>query len=219
MRYKQPRLFVTKPYFCIVKKQKFNRDCRLIIVVLLLLFSGCREKFSPRPRGFYRIDFPEKAYHALQNNFPYRFEIPGYVKVSPDRGNPGQPLWINLEAPENKAEIHISYYNLETNAKPPRMLLSELMEEARELAYKHSIKADAIEERIYVNPEEKVFGTVYQIKGNAASPMQFFLTDSLQHFLRGALYIRATPDIDSLKPVIDFLEQDVIHLIETATWR
>ena len=202
-----------------VKCQKLNIDCRVVVVVLLLLVSGCREKFSPRPRGFYRIDFPEKIYHPLDNNFPYRFEIPGYVKVSPDRENPGQPLWINLEVPENKAEIHISYYNLETRAKPPRILLSELMEEARELAYKHSIKADAIEERIYVNREEKVFGTVYQIKGNAASPMQFFLTDSTRHFLRGALYIRATPDIDSLKPVIDFLEHDVIHLIETATWK
>ncbi len=60
-------------------------DCRVVVVVLLLLVSGCREKFSPRPRGFYRIDFPEKIYHPLNNNFPYRFEIPGYVKVSPDR--------------------------------------------------------------------------------------------------------------------------------------
>jgi gliding motility-associated lipoprotein GldD len=93
------------------------------------------------------------------------------------------------------------------------------MEESRELAYKHSIKANAIEERIFVNPEEKVYGTVYQIEGNAASPIQFFLTDSIRHFLRGALYIRATPDIDSLKPVIEFLERDVIQIIETTKWK
>lgn len=212
-------LFSTKPYFCTVKWQKLNTGCRLVVVMALLTVAGCKEKFSPRPRGFFRISFPEKVYHPLDNHFPYRFDIPAYMKVSPDRDNPGQPFWINLESPANKAEVHISYYNLRAKAGSSRGLLPELMEEARELAYKHSIKADAIEERIYVNPDAGIFGTVYQIKGNAASPMQFFLTDSTQHFLRGALYIRATPDIDSLKPVIDFLEQDIIHLIETAKWR
>ncbi len=98
-------------------------------------------------------------------------------------------------------------------------MLAEFMEETRELAYKHAIKANAIEEQLLINQGEEVYGTVYRIEGNAASPIQFFLTDSSRHFLRGALYIRATPDIDSLRPVIEFLERDVIHLIETTTWK
>ena len=192
---------------------------KILILVLFIIALGCNEKFTPKPRGFFRINFPEKEYHELNHKFPYQFNIPEYSRVVPDKQNPNQPDWINLEIPQNKAEIHISYYNLQNNMKPPRELLAEFMEESRELAYKHSIKANAIEERIFVNPEENVYGTVYRIEGNAASPIQFFLTDSTRNFLRGALYIRATPDIDSLKPVIEFLERDVIQIIETTKWK
>ncbi len=193
-------------------------NSKIFLLALTIIGWGCEEKFTPKPRGFFRISFPEKEYQPLPDQFPYVFHFPEYANITPDRQNPGQPWWINLEVPENKAEIHISYYELYDKQKPARLLLAEFMEESRELAYKHSIKANAIEERIFVNPEDKVFGTVYHIEGNAASPIQFFLTDSTRHFLRGALYIRATPDIDSLKPVIDFLEHDVIHLIETTKW-
>jgi gliding motility-associated lipoprotein GldD len=191
---------------------------RLLLFIFLIFTTGCREKFTPKPRGYFRISFPEKNYQNLGSDFPYRFEIPAYANVTPDDQNPDQPWWINLEFPENKAEVHISYYPLTKSQKPARTLLAEFMEETRELAYKHSVKANAIEEHIYLNPGHHVFGTVYRIAGNAASPMQFFLTDSSRHFLRGALYIRATPDIDSLKPVVEFLERDVIHLIETTQW-
>jgi gliding motility-associated lipoprotein GldD len=120
--------------------------------------------------------------------------------------------------PANKAEIHLSYYKLSNQQISSRLLLNEFMEETRTLAYKHTIKADAIQEQVFMNPAKNVYGLIYKIEGNAASPMQFFLTDSTNHFLRGALYIRDVPNIDSLKPVIDFLEPDIIHLIETTTW-
>lgn len=184
----------------------------------MILFFGCNEKYTPKPRGFFRIGFPEKSYDSINTEFPYRFEVPDYSEVLPDNRNPENPWWINIEFPENKAEVHISYYQLRKNKNNPRNFLAELMEETRELAYKHSIKANAIEEQLYMNPENNVYGTLYRIEGNAASPMQFFLTDSTQHFIRGALYIRATPDIDSLKPVVEFLERDIIHLIETTQW-
>jgi len=191
----------------------------LFLLTLIIVAAGCKEKYTPKPRGFFRINFPEKKYKPINNQFPYQFDIAEYAHVAPDKQNPDQTWWINIEVPENKAEVHISYYNLPESREPARQLLAEFMEETRELAYKHSIKANAIEERVFVNPEQEVFGTVYHIEGNAASPIQFFLTDSTRHFLRGALYIRATPDIDSLKPVIDFLERDVIHLIETTKWK
>lgn len=192
------------------------RSILLIFIGAILIF-GCNEKYTPKPRGFFRIGFPEKDYDSIANKFPYSFEVPEYSIVEPDEQNPDEPWWVTLEFPQNKAEVHISYYNLQENNNP-RELLAELMEETRELAYKHSVKANAIEEQVYLNPENNVYGMLYRIMGNAASPMQFFLTDSTQHFLRGALYIRATPDIDSLKPVVEFLERDVIHLIETTQW-
>ena len=192
----------------------------IIYLVLLIFIAGCKEKYTPKPHGYFRIDFPEKTYHPLnKTNFPYQFEIPDYSKIISDNRNPGQPFWINILVPENRAEIHISYYNLEKNGQNKRAELAELMEESRRLAYKHSIKADAIEEQIFINPKKKVYGTIYRIKGNAASPFQFFLTDSTTNFLRGAFYINEVPNIDSLKPVIDFIEPDIIRIIETTTWK
>jgi gliding motility-associated lipoprotein GldD len=173
----------------------------------------------PKPRGYFRIDFPEKKYHWLENHFPYRFEIPDYARILPDSQNPENPYWINISVPANEAEVHISYYNLNGVPAANRLFLSKFMEESRQLAYKHSIKANSIEEKVFMNPGNNVYGIVYKIEGNAASPMQFFLTDSVQHFLRGALYIREVPNIDSIKPVIDFLEPDIVRLIETTSWK
>jgi gliding motility-associated lipoprotein GldD len=187
---------------------------KILILIVILTFVGCKQKYTPKPRGYFRIDFPAKVYHPIENRFHYRFEIPDYAAVMPDSRNPDRPDWINIAVPASKAEIHISYYDLKSSDGN----LSELMEESRQLAYKHSIKADAIDEQIFISRGNNVYGTVYKIEGNAASPMQFFLTDSTRHFLRGALYIREVPNIDSLKPVIDFLEPDILRLIETTTW-
>ena len=190
----------------------------LLAVITVVAISGCKQEYTPKPEGYFRIDFPEKEYLTFSNDFPYEFEVAEYTKISQDRRNPDKPYWINIVVPENDAELHLSYYNLQKQDKPERLILAEFIEEARDLAYKHSIKASSIEERIFMNPGHNVYGTIYDIAGNAASPIQFFLTDSTEHFLRGALYIRATPNIDSLRPVIDFLETDVIRLIETTSW-
>lgn len=190
----------------------------LIASIPVLVLLACKEKYTPKPRQFFRIDFPEKTYQPLPPGFPYQFDIPGYSKIVADDDNPDQPNWINISVPANKAELHISYYNIKNQATPGRVLLNKFMEDTRTLAYKHSQKADAIQEQVFMNPANNVFGLIYKIEGNAASPMQFFLTDSTNHFLRGALYIRDVPNIDSLKPVIDFLEADIVRLIETTTW-
>ena len=188
------------------------------LIIPVLLFAGCTEKYTPKPREYFRIDFPEKAYHPIQPGFPYQFDIPDYSRIVADPDNPDHPYWINISVPANKAEVHISYYDLSNQQLSNRALLNKFIEDSRTLAYKHTIKADAIQEQVFMNPEKKVYGLIYKIEGNAASPMQFFLTDSTNHFLRGALYIREVPNIDSLKPVIDFLEPDIIRLIETTTW-
>lgn len=190
----------------------------LISIILILFFTGCNEKYTPKPRGFFRIDFPEKSYHSLPSGFPYRFDVPDYSKITASSENPDHPYWINITIQANKADIHISYYNIDSQHTSSRIQLNEFMEESHTLAYKHSIKADAIQEQVFMNPEKKVYGLIYRIEGNAASPMQFFLTDSTNHFLRGALYIREIPNIDSIKPVIDFLESDIIRIIESTTW-
>jgi len=183
-----------------------------LALLSILLAGACKEEYIPKPRGYFRIDFPEKEYIQIDlPKLPYRFEIPVYSKLEADNERIAEPYWTNLKIPQNRADLHISYKNVDNN-------LLELTEDSRSLAYKHTSKADAINERIYINAQKKVYGTIYLIEGNAASPLQFYLTDSTKHFLRGALYIREVPNIDSIRPVIDFLTPDIIHLIETTEW-
>ena len=179
---------------------------------LLFIFNSCRKEYTPRPRGYFRISFPAKNYKSLQMPVPYNFQIPVYSNPGSDSLNLKQLDWVTIQVPANHAQIHLSYKTINKN-------LGEYIEESRTLAYKHSQKASSIEEQIFINPSKKVFGTIYNIKGNAASPMQFYLTDSINHFLRGSLYIKEIPNIDSLQPVIEFLNQDVIRLIETTEWK
>lgn len=180
-------------------------------LLVILVLSGCKKDYTPKPRGYFRIDFPEKNYQVFKNNYPYCFEYPVYSKIVPDKDAFSEPYWIDVDIPGNKAKFHLSYKSVKGN-------LLKLTEDSRELAYKHSIKAISIDEKLFINPAKKVYGTVYYIKGNAASPMQFYMTDSTTHFLRGSLYISEIPNYDSLLPVITFLQADMVHLIETLNW-
>ena len=195
--------------------QPMPRSCYYIssiMMLFLLCLGSCKKDYAPKPRGYYRIAFPQKAYQKLNKPLPYDFSIPVYSIVTPDLLNPGQKEWVTIEIPGNHAQIHISYKKIDHN-------LSQLIEESRTLVYKHSQKASSIEEQIFLYPSKKTYGTLYTLKGNAASPMQFILTDSVTHFLRGALYIKEIPNYDSLRPVIQFLSTDVIKMIETTEWK
>jgi gliding motility-associated lipoprotein GldD len=173
---------------------------------------SCRHEQTPKPRGYYRITFPGKSYRPLYEILPYNFLIPVYATVTPDLLNPSQKEWITVEIPGNHAQIHISYKKIDRN-------LARLIEDSRTLVYNHAQKASSIDEQVFVHPAKKMYGMLYTIKGNAASPMQFYLTDSVSHFLRGALYIKEIPNYDSLRPVINFLSEDVLKMIETTEWR
>jgi len=185
----------------------------LVVLALIgLMASGCKKTYTPKPRSYFRIDFPEKkyvSYHSEACN--YSFEIPEYARVTPFSGGGTEPCWINIEFPGYKGQIHITY-------KPLNNDLNTYVEDIRTLAYKHSIKADDIIERPFSYPERNVKGVIYDIKGNTASSMSFFVTDSTRNFLSGALYFNVIPNKDSLAPVIQFFSADVLHLIETLNW-
>lgn len=162
---------------------------------------------------YFRIDFPEKEYKSYDSTCPYTFQYPVYGEITKGLGEQEQnPCWINIVFRSFKATVYISYFDLHNN-------LAKLMEDCRSLAYKHDIKADAIHEILYSDTANKIYGMVYEIKGNAASPIQFYLTDSTQHFIRGSLYFDVKPNKDSLAPVIDFLQKDIKYLMETLRWK
>jgi gliding motility-associated lipoprotein GldD len=154
---------------------------------------------------------PEKEYKQTPEKFPYAFEYPAYSVLVNNRQAEQELYWINLVFPKFKATLHLSYKTIDNN-------LEEYLNDSRNFVYKHTVKADAIGETPYLNGEKNVYGILYNIKGDAASNTQFFLTDSTQHFIRGALYFEVHPNKDSLAPVLEFINKDVEHLIETFEW-
>lgn len=182
----------------------------LIGIFASFLFS-CSENYTPKPRGYFRITFPERKYKKIESNTPFKFEIPVYSQMLRDSDDLAEKWWYNLNFPSMKGTIHISYKEIHNN-------LNKYIEDSRTLVYKHTIKADAINEQTFVNRDKHIFGILYEIQGNAASPYQFFVTDSTKHFLRGALYFNVYPNKDSLAPVFKFIKKDIVHLMETVEW-
>jgi gliding motility-associated lipoprotein GldD len=182
------------------------------VVLLLCMPVACYRSTTPRPEGYVRIDYPEKSYHLYTGQKQFQFEIPDYARVEQDTSPLAEPGWINVVIPRFRGTIHLSY-------KPVNHNLNAYITDARTLVYKHTVKAESIEETPFFNREEHRYGIVYDLKGNVASAVQFFVTDSTQHFLRGSLYFNTRPNRDSLNPVIDFLRADIIHMIETTEWK
>jgi gliding motility-associated lipoprotein GldD len=189
-----------------------SRKYSIILFVIASIVYGCREKPVPKPRGYFRIDLPAKEYIKYDTTCPFTFEYPVYSQVSYDIGKNSELCWFNLVFPKFRATIHFSYKAINKN-------LATLLKESNDFAYSHSIKADAITERPWQNKADKVYGILYDIDGNTASSVQFFLTDSTKNFIRGALYFTAEPNADSLAPVIKYFREDVTHLIETFKWK
>lgn len=182
--------------------------------LLIALFSSCDNKqYQPKPRGYFRIDFPEKQYVKLDSMNYYSFEYPTYSIITPDYLSLQEKEWVNVEYPAYKGTIHISYKTVNDN-------LNVYLEDSYSMMTKHISRAMGIRDSVIVNPDRKVYGLVYFLEGEGvASPMQFYLTDSVNHFMRGSLYFNVKTNNDSLAPVIDFILDDVRHLIETIEWK
>ncbi len=187
-----------------------------LFLSLPVIFISCDSDYSPKRRGYFRIDLPEKDYRLFDTAYPYLFEYPEYGEVVPDESEIAEPYWIDLNFPRFEATVHITYKQLSGKTGN----LYEFTEDARSFTNKQIPKATAINEELVMIPETSVYGMVYYIEGTeVASTVQFFVTDSVDHFLRGALYFNVTPNNDSLGPVITFLKEDIDHMIKTLHWQ
>ena len=186
----------------------------LVNCILLTVFVSCDDKtYQPKPKGYFRIDLPEKEYVSLDSMKYYSFEHPVYSKITPDYLSPEEKEWVNVEFPSFKGTIQISYKNVDNN-------IEKYLEDSYYMMTKHISRAMGIRDSVVANPERKVYGLVYFLEGEGvASPLQFYLTDSVNHFLRGSLYFNVKTNNDSLAPVIDFITDDIRHLIETVKWK
>ncbi len=193
-------------------------------VVLLLtcaLIASCKpEVYTPKPRGYFQIELPEKSYTTFDSTgFPYKFEYPAYGKIvtNPDffGDKPENPYWLNIEFPGIGGKIYISYKNVNKENS-----LQKVNSDFYQMTYTvHEKKADYIQEFFDDDTERKVYCAFYNVTGDAASAYQFYATDSFNHYIRGALYFEATPNADSLKPLNDFLKKDITQLLKTLEWK
>ena len=192
-----------------------------VILLLLVVLGACKpETYTPKPRGYYKIDLPARNYRQFNDaGFPYSFEYPTYGNITNDTNffgqRPENPYWINMDFADLGGRIYLSYKIIS-----PSQPLSKLVEDAYTMTYKaHDKKADYIEPFVFHNNAGHVHGLLYNVGGNAASAYQFYATDSVKHFIRGALYFNATPNADSLKPVNEFLLTDIQHILQTLSWK
>mgnify|MGYP003307598342 CR=1 FL=1 len=196
--------------FCKVKKGAAHLRIGLYLLIIASMI-GCSKPRVPREYGYFRVFLPEHTYQATDNEgYPYRFEVSDFAQIHPVT-QAGEKYWIDIVYPKLNAHIHCSY-------KPIQHNLGALSADAEEFVYNHSMKATSIPEQEYADDSERVYAVMYHLEGNTATPTQFYITDSTQHFFRGALYFNCIPNQDSLAPMIEYLREDITHLIETIRW-
>ena len=176
---------------------------------MFFLLVSCKNDPTPKPKAFLSLEYPEAEYSRLDINCPYTFEKNNLAKVSPSRNR--IPCWIQLDYDEMKGSIFITYQPVTNN-------LDSLLADAQKLPLQHTIKADVIEGDVYTNDFNNTYGMFYEVDGNAASQAQFYLTDSTDHFLTGAVYFKSLPNFDSIVPAAEYLKRDIRHLMESLKW-
>lgn len=180
---------------------------KFFFCICLLLFNSCKDDFLPKPKAYLSLEYPKKNYQELSVNRPYSFQVIQNTEIVNEANN-----WLKIKYPNLKASLDITY-------KPVKNNLKELLIDAEKLVFKHAVKADEIVSKDFTNRDKKVFGSLYEITGNAASNLQFHLTDSTNHFIKGSLYFYVKPNYDSILPAIDYIKKDILKLMETLEWK
>ena len=183
------------------------------VVFLAMLVIACgEEETTPKPRGYYRIELPARKYSMFEPaNCPYKFEIPDYAVPVKDTNSFSEPCWYYLIMPKLNGQLYLTY-------KPLQGDVDKFLEDTHTLVYKHTARASSIDEQV-ISFRPGVSGVLYTLGGDAASATQFFVTDSVHHFLRGAVYFNTVPNADSLAPVQQYVREDILHLLKTLEWK
>jgi gliding motility-associated lipoprotein GldD len=184
---------------------------RAKLLPLLLLLGGCGSDPVPKPRGYLRIDLPEPAYTAWTDSAVMSLEVPAAARIA-SRGARGAAQWYDIRYPALRGTVHLTW-------SPVGDDLPQLIEDAHAFKNTHQSKAGGIRSARMIRAEDRVFGTLFNVEGDVASPFVFYLTDSTDNFLYGALYFDAPPNADSLAPVTERVRADMQHLAATLQWR
>ena len=189
--------------------------CTMFFLGVLLTSCGNEVTYIPKPLGFARVSLPEPVYSKTFDKegcpFTYEYANEAFVRMQPGSCN------HDVYYPRHKATLYASYVKLDNNDEKNSLFFHS--ESSRNLVYEHTIKADKIDETMIEMDSSQVYGITYEIGGNVASNYQFFISDTVDHFFRGALYFETKPNIDSIQPILDYIIKDVDHMIKTFRWR
>jgi gliding motility-associated lipoprotein GldD len=206
-----------------------------LLFVFCFLFFACNSTYTSKKQGYYKVNFPERKYLNFQKEgFPYTFEYPAYANIIKDStyfdSNPENPYWINIDFPQFGGRIFLSYkiiggkavYKIKRSDGTYRdstaiNVFDNMVNDAFTLTNKNQVITNSIKDSV-MHTVNGVTGVFFKVGGNAATAKQFFLSDTTKNFIRGALYFDATPNADSLRPVQDFLQKDIEHMINTFRW-
>ena len=207
----------------------------LLLIAYCILLTACNSNYTSKKAGYYKIAFPERKYITFQQQgFPYSFEYPVYARVVKDTTYFDQdmqnPYWVNIDFAQFGARIFLSYKTIggkstykvkQANGSYKDSLGTNVFDfmvnDAFKLTNKNESVASSIKDSLF-KTTNGVTGVFFRVGGNAATAKQFFMSDTTKNFFRGALYFDVTPNADSLKPVQDFLQKDIDHLINTFRW-
>jgi gliding motility-associated lipoprotein GldD len=178
-----------------------------ILLLCTVVFFGCKEEeILPKPKAMLRLEYVKPPGNSAETpNFTFDYNSLAQTKIKNSSA-------IALKYPDMKASIFMSYRKIKGDLK-------NLTRDAHKLSYEHAAKADGIRPRPYEDLDNKVYGVFFEVSGNAASQAQFYVTDSLNHFVTGALYFETKPNYDSIYPAAVYLQQDMGRIMETLRWK
>ena len=190
------------------------------LLLLPLLWLSCTDAPVARPDAFMRIGLPStEAYAPLNEDAPFGLSINAEAKVivkevlteeGTEQAREGE-YWLDIVYPSILSTVQFTYKPVDNN-------LEALVRDAQQLAYKHTVKASGMREQFFEYKEKKVYGLYYELSGASATTTQFYATDSTQHFLRGVLYHYSAPNADSLAPVTQFMQAEILEMISSLHW-
>lgn len=183
--------------------------------VLLLLFTACEEELTiPKPPLYLRSNFPKHEYVPMNQPVPYSYEVNKNFLVKPVLFQNQLTNHQEIQLGELNGILYLNYYTI-----PNRDTLARYINLSNDKVDEHQVKAKSIEDTQIIDAKNRVFGTFFEFKGDVATNFQFYLTDSTKHFIRGEMLFNVAPNYDSLRPSIDYMKQDLEHLIKTFRWK
>lgn len=184
----------------------YRKSTFVLTLCSFFIFMSCNNDTLPKPKAYLSLEYPNKEYQKLPISRPFTFDVLKTTIIIDEKNN-----WLKIKYPNLKASIDITYRPVKNNMK-------ELITEAEKLVFKHAVKAEQIVPKDFTNFDKRVFGSLYEITGNAASHLQFHVTDSTDNFIKGSLYFYAKPNYDSILPAVDYIKKDVLRLVESIEW-